>query len=64
MDIILIIAVLLIIFGPSKIPEVAKSIGKGIKEFRKSAAGTAEDAEEKQITKVTEEKQAEKGEEK
>ena len=32
-EIILILAVLLIFFGAKKIPELAKGLGKGIKEF-------------------------------
>ena len=32
----LIVLVALIIFGPSKIPELARSVGKGIKEFKKA----------------------------
>lgn len=36
-DIILILMVALIVFGPGKLPEVAKSLGRGISEFRKVA---------------------------
>jgi sec-independent protein translocase protein TatA len=32
----LILIVVLIFFGPKKIPEIAKGIGKGISEFRKA----------------------------
>ena len=36
-DKLLLIAVVLIIFfGPKKIPDIAQSIGKGIREFKKS----------------------------
>lgn len=34
-DIILILVLSLIIFGPGKMPEVARSLGKGLVEFRK-----------------------------
>ncbi len=34
-DIILILILSLIIFGPGKMPEVARSLGKGLVEFRK-----------------------------
>ena len=34
-DVILILMVALIVFGPGKLPEVARSLGKGIVEFRK-----------------------------
>ncbi len=33
---LLILIVVLIFFGPKKIPEIAQSIGKGIREFKKS----------------------------
>ena len=36
-EIILIMVVLLVVFGPSKIPELARSLGKGINEFKKAS---------------------------
>jgi len=38
-EMILILVVALIIFGPGKLPEVGKSLGRTIKEFRKSTRG-------------------------
>ncbi len=35
-EILLVLAVALIIFGPAKLPELGRSIGKGLKEFRKA----------------------------
>ena len=35
-EIIIILIVVLLLFGGRKIPELAKGIGKGIKEFRKA----------------------------
>jgi sec-independent protein translocase protein TatA len=35
-EILLIVAVALIIFGPAKLPELGRSIGNGLKEFRKA----------------------------
>ncbi len=34
-ELILIVAVLILIFGAKRIPDIARSIGKGIREFRK-----------------------------
>lgn len=42
-ELILILAIALVIFGPSKLPEVGKSIGKAIKEFRTHANKVTED---------------------
>jgi sec-independent protein translocase protein TatA len=35
-EIILILASVLILFGPKKLPELAKGLGQGIKEFKKA----------------------------
>lgn len=39
MELVLILAIALVIFGPSKLPEIGKALGKGISEFKKSANG-------------------------
>lgn len=36
-ELILILAVVLILFGAKKLPELAKGLGQGIKEFKKAA---------------------------
>ena len=36
MELIVILAVALIIFGPAKLPELGRSIGRGIREFRQA----------------------------
>lgn len=45
-EIIAILAVVLIIFGPGKLPEVGKSLGKTIREFRKASTETSQQVEE------------------
>ena len=35
LEIIIILLVVLIIFGPKKLPELARSIGKAVQEYRK-----------------------------
>ncbi|SCI80454.1 Sec-independent protein translocase protein TatAd [uncultured Clostridium sp.] len=37
-ELILILAIALIIFGPSKLPQIGKSMGQAIKEFRKGTS--------------------------
>ncbi len=36
-ELILILCIALVIFGPSKLPQIGKSMGQAIKEFRKGA---------------------------
>ena len=35
-ELLLILVIVLILFGAKKLPELAKGLGKGIKEFKKS----------------------------
>ncbi len=35
-EILLVLVVALIIFGPTKLPEMGRSIGNGLREFRKA----------------------------
>ncbi len=39
-ELVLLIVVIMILFGARKIPEFAKGLGQGIKEFRKSSKDT------------------------
>jgi sec-independent protein translocase protein TatA len=60
-EILLILAIVLIVFGVGRLPQVGGAIGKGIRAFRKAQAGE-EDEEEKPKTKAI--KEPEKGESK
>ena len=44
-EIILILLVILLLFGAKKIPEIMHSLGKGIKEFKKSMEEIQSDIE-------------------
>jgi len=45
-ELILILAIALIIFGPSKLPEIGKSIGLALSEFKSSSNKSTEDKTE------------------
>lgn len=47
MEIILILAVVVLLFGGKKIPELMKGLGKGIKEFKDASKGESTSADEK-----------------
>lgn len=52
-ELILILVVVLVIFGPGKLPELGKTVGQGIKEFRKATTNFKEDiVEEVEESKV------------
>jgi len=42
-EIILVLIVALLVFGPKRLPEMGKSVGKGMREFKDSLAGTGKD---------------------
>lgn len=46
-EIILILAVVLLLFGGKKIPELMKGLGQGIKEFKDASKGNTDDASKK-----------------
>jgi len=42
MELVLVLAVALIVLGPKKLPEVGRSIGKGMREFKESLNGESD----------------------
>lgn len=57
-EFILIGVLILILFGANKIPEFARGLGKGIREFKDAAAGVKEEIEkESKAPKRLDEKQ-------
>ncbi len=43
MELIIILLIVILLFGGKKIPEIAKGLGKGIRDFKSSMAGTSEE---------------------
>lgn len=43
-ELILILVIALVVFGPGKLPDVGKALGNGLKEFRKASEGLKEEA--------------------
>ncbi len=56
-EILLILLIALLLFGAKKIPDLAKSLGKGIKEFRKGLKEIENPEEEKEKDKNKTEKE-------
>ena len=45
--IVVIIVVLLIVFGPKRLPEIGRSLGRGMREFKDSVTGSDKDERER-----------------
>jgi sec-independent protein translocase protein TatA len=42
-ELIIVLVIALIILGPKRLPEVGRSVGKGMREFKDSLAGIGDD---------------------
>jgi sec-independent protein translocase protein TatA len=46
-ELIIILVIALLVLGPKKLPEVGRSVGKGMREFKESLAGNDSPEEER-----------------
>lgn len=42
-ELVLILLIVLIVFGANKLPKIAKDLGSGIREFKKSISGESDE---------------------
>jgi sec-independent protein translocase protein TatA len=47
LEIIVVLIIALIVFGPKRLPELGRSLGRGIREFRSSVSGEHDDDDER-----------------
>jgi sec-independent protein translocase protein TatA len=52
MELILVLVVALLVLGPKKLPEVGRSVGKGMREFKESLSGDHDDDEKTEAEKI------------
>ncbi len=45
-ELIILLIVALIVFGPGKLPQVGKALGKGLSEFKRAASGLSDDEDD------------------
>jgi sec-independent protein translocase protein TatA len=58
-ELIIILVILLLLFGAKKLPEMARSVGKSTREFKKGMAEAASDEDEEKAKAEAEAKQPE-----
>ena len=51
MELIVILIIALVVLGPKKLPEVGRSLGKGMREFKESLSSINEDEDDKTESK-------------
>lgn len=45
-ELILILVIALVIFGPAKLPEIGKAVGRGLREFKSATKGLRDEVED------------------
>lgn len=40
LEMVIVLTILLIVFGPKKLPELGRGVGNGLREFKESVSGT------------------------
>jgi sec-independent protein translocase protein TatA len=53
LELIVVLIVALIVFGPKRLPELGRSLGKGIREFRGSISGDHDEDEDSERPELT-----------
>jgi sec-independent protein translocase protein TatA len=53
----ILLVIVLLVFGPKRLPEMGRSLGKGMREFKNSITGKDEDAAPAEIPAETEPKE-------
>jgi sec-independent protein translocase protein TatA len=47
LEIVVVLIIALVVFGPKRLPELGHSLGKGIREFKGSLSGENDDEDER-----------------
>ena len=61
LEIVIVLVIVLVIFGPKRLPDLGRSLGKGMREFKDSVTGKDDD-DTPQLEKKPEPVHAEKSE--
>ncbi len=51
-ELIVILVVALVIFGPGKLPEIGSALGKGVRDFKKAFDGAEDEIKKVEATKI------------
>ena len=54
LEIIVVLIIVLVIFGPKRLPEMGRSLGRGMREFKDSITGKDDELPHAEIPRVTE----------
>jgi sec-independent protein translocase protein TatA len=52
-ELLVLLLVILLVFGPKRLPEMGKSLGKGMREFKNSITGKEDESKPAELTAAT-----------
>jgi sec-independent protein translocase protein TatA len=52
LEIIIVLIIVLVIFGPKRLPDLGRSLGRGMREFKDSVTGKDKEQEHEQLDSV------------
>jgi sec-independent protein translocase protein TatA len=51
-EVLIVLVIALIVLGPKKLPEVGRSLGRGMREFKDSISGVTQDEDEDEVRAI------------
>jgi sec-independent protein translocase protein TatA len=58
LEILVVLIIALVVFGPKRLPELGSSLGRGIREFRETVSGEKHEDDEAEVKKLESSKAA------
>jgi sec-independent protein translocase protein TatA len=52
LELIVVLIIALVVFGPKRLPELGRSLGRGIREFRSTVSGEKKDDEDDELHEI------------
>lgn len=53
LEIIVVLIIALVVFGPKRLPELGNSLGRGIREFKESVTGENKDDDDEDVKAIS-----------
>ena len=52
-EVLIILVIVLVVFGPKRLPDLGRSLGSGMREFKDSITGSSKDDDDDEPSKLT-----------
>jgi sec-independent protein translocase protein TatA len=52
MELVIVLVIALLVLGPKRLPEVGRSIGRGMREFKQSISGDRDDEDDDDVSRL------------